>query len=62
MYYLFSPLLDEKGELVVRVPDYQDYFEDGKFVVEDCKGMKTPLYLWKRRHFEIQYGVKIRET
>lgn len=38
------------------------YFEDGKFIVEDVKGVRTPLYIWKRRHFEIQYGVKIRET
>lgn len=39
------------------------YHEDGKFVVEDVKGMKggTPLYRWKRRHLELQYGIKIRE-
>jgi hypothetical protein len=33
-----------------------------KFVVEDYKGFPTPLYLWKRRHFEAQYGVKITEV
>jgi hypothetical protein len=24
-------------------------------VAEDCKGHPTPLYKWKRKHFEIQY-------
>lgn len=29
--------------------------------IEDVKGMKTPLYRWKRKHVEAQYGVQIRE-
>jgi hypothetical protein len=33
-----------------------------QFVVEDYKGFPTPLYLWKRRHFEAQYGIKITEV
>lgn len=33
-----------------------------QFVVEDVKGIRTSLYQWKKRHFEAQYGVKIRET
>jgi len=31
-------------------------------VVEDVKGFRTPLYLWKQRHVEIQYGIQIREV
>jgi len=31
-------------------------------VVEDVKGFRTPLYIWKRRHFELQYRLEIRET
>ncbi len=31
-------------------------------VVEDVKGMKTPLYRWKKKHVEAQYGIRIRET
>jgi hypothetical protein len=31
-------------------------------VVEDVKGFKTPLYRWKKKHFEAQYGVEIREV
>jgi hypothetical protein len=30
-------------------------------VVEDVKGVKTPLYRWKKKHFEAQYGIKIIE-
>lgn len=38
------------------------YYEKGKFVVEDSKGQRTDFYSWKARHFEIEYGFKIRET
>ena len=31
------------------------------FVIEDVKGMKTPMYRWKKKHFEAQYGVEITE-
>ena len=31
-------------------------------VVEDVKGFKTPLYRWKKKHVEAQYGIQIRET
>ena len=30
-------------------------------VVEDVKGFKTPLYKWKKKHVEAQYGVQIIE-
>lgn len=33
----------------------------GSLIVEDCKGVRLPLYLWKKKHFEAQYRVKIRE-
>lgn len=31
------------------------------YVVEDVKGFKTPLYRWKKRHVEAQYGITIQE-
>ena len=31
-------------------------------VVEDVKGVRTPLYRWKKKHFEAQYGMEILET
>lgn len=30
-------------------------------VVEDVKGFKTPLYRWKKKHVEAQYGITIHE-
>ena len=31
-------------------------------VVEDVKGFKTPLYRWKKKHVEAQYGLTITEV
>ena len=33
-----------------------------RFVVEDCKGYRTDLYEWKRRHMKAQYGIDVKET
>jgi hypothetical protein len=30
--------------------------------VEDVKGFRTPLYRWKKKHVEAQYGIQIREV
>lgn len=35
---------------------------DGRKVVEDAKGCKTPLYRWKAKHFKAQYGFAITEV
>jgi hypothetical protein len=41
---------------------YEEFVEDHwRRVVEDVKGFKTPLYRWKKKHVEIQYGIQIRE-
>jgi hypothetical protein len=29
--------------------------------VEDVKGFKTPLYRWKKKHVEAQYGIEVKE-
>lgn len=42
---------------------YEELTEAGwrwAVVVEDVKGMDTPLSKWKRRHFEAQYGIEVR--
>jgi hypothetical protein len=31
-------------------------------IVEDVKGFKTPLYKWKKKHVEKQYGIRISEV
>lgn len=42
---------------------YTDRMQPGcPLVVEDVKGFKTPLYRWKKKHVEAQYGIQIRET
>ena len=41
--------------------DYFDVKADTR-IVEDVKGFKTPLYRWKKKHVEAQYGIVIRET
>lgn len=40
------------------------YYQDasGKFVIEDSKGMRTPVYKLKKRLVEAIYGIKILET
>ena len=40
------------------------YYDEQKeeWVTEDVKGFRTPLYRWKKRHVEAQYGITIRET
>jgi hypothetical protein len=36
--------------------------KQGILRVEDVKGFKTPLYRWKKKHVEAQYGIEIREV
>ena len=38
------------------------YIAQGKLVVEDAKGMRTDIYRWKKKHFEIEYGIPIKEV
>jgi hypothetical protein len=43
------------------VADFEYVADDGQHIVEDVKGFKTPLYKWKKKHAEAQYGIKIVE-
>jgi hypothetical protein len=36
--------------------------EDWRDVVEDVKGLPTPVYKLKKKLVEAQYGIQIRET
>jgi len=38
------------------------YKREGRMIVEDCKGVSTPLYRFKRRCIAAQYGIDILET
>ena len=37
------------------------YYRGTERVVEHVKGMKTPMYKWKSKHFAAQYGYEIAE-
>tara|TARA_R110002020_G_scaffold467655_1_gene691392 strand:- start:28299 stop:28607 length:309 start_codon:yes stop_codon:yes gene_type:complete len=39
-----------------------DYIENGKRVIEDVKGMKTPVYNLKKKLVKAIYGIDIFET
>lgn len=36
--------------------------EATRFIVEDVKGFRTPMYRWKKKHLAAQYGIEIREV
>lgn len=38
------------------------YWENGERVVEDVKGMKTPMYRMKKKMMKAFYGIDIREV
>ena len=38
------------------------YTQDGKTIVEDTKGVRTPEYIIKRKLMLYRYGIKIREV
>ena len=38
------------------------YMEDGKLVVEDCKGFRTDAYKMKRKLMLWVHGIRIKET
>lgn len=66
---LYSPEL-HSNEFTARKHKIGAYFADfayvvaksGECVYEDAKGFKTPLYRWKKKHVEAQYGITIREV
>ena len=57
---------DENGNVVERAVKYIADFvytgEDGKTVVEDTKGMKTPAYIIKRKLMRWVHSISIKEV
>jgi hypothetical protein len=56
-----------QGYSLVKVCDYVADFRyrlgpRGLLVIEDVKGMKTPVYRLKAKWFEAQYGIPVTET
>ena len=39
-----------------------EYNEEGKHIVEDCKGIRHRDYIWRRKLMLALFGIEIRET
>src|SRR5882672_1440963 len=54
---------DEPQEIGAYISDfaYEDRSSGWAIIVEDVKGFKTPLYRWKKKHFEAQFRIQIHE-
>jgi hypothetical protein len=53
----------EKRQIGKYIADFR-YFDKraGLNVIEDVKGVKTPVYRLKKKHVEAQYGIQITEV
>lgn len=59
------PAQYKDGKCVERRCDYVadfTYWQDNKFVVEDCKGFKTDVYKIKKKLMLWRYDIRIKET
>ena len=59
------PAQYQNGKCIERRCDYvadYTYWQDGKFIVEDCKGYRTPEYIIKRKLMLWKNKIKIKET
>lgn len=54
-------LYGRKRPAVTYVADFT-YIEDGKLIVADVKGMRTPLYILKRHLLMATHGIEILEV
>ncbi len=51
-----------KGKLICHYMADFGYKEKGKWIVEDVKGVKTPVYRLKKKMVEAAYDIKITEV
>lgn len=49
------------GRAIKYVADFV-YYEDDKLVVEDVKGVRTPVYKLKKRLIAERFGIEVKET
>lgn len=58
----FELIPKQKGERACYYVADFTYYENGQFVVEDCKGYKTEVYRLKKKLLLWRWGYKIKET
>lgn len=51
--------LEVNGVVIGHYVSDFDFLEGAAHVVVDTKGMQTPLFRWKQKHFEAQTGMRI---
>lgn len=56
------PVIINKKKLCTYIADFVYYTRQGAMVVEDAKGMKTPVYNLKKKLMFIVNGIEIIET
>ena len=59
--HAYHPMTGERTAIGKYRADFT-YVESRAAVVEDVKGMLTPIYRWKKKHLRAEYGIDIRET
>ena len=53
----------QKGERAVKyIADFRYVDHEGKTVVEDTKGVRTPVYILKRKLMLRVHGIRVREV
>lgn len=58
----FEVIPKQAGERATRYIADFTYWQDGHFVVEDVKGVKTPEYVIKRKLMLHVHGIRIKEV
>lgn len=64
-FLLVPKAIDKAGKVIEHAATYVAdfvYCEGGQRVVEDCKGMRTGIYILKRKLMLMVHGIRIRET
>lgn len=55
-------ILNVNGQKIGKYIADFSYYENGKHIVEDVKGVKTPVYRLKKKLVKALYGIDILET
>ena len=58
----FELIPKQDGERACQYVADFTYYENGQYVVEDCKGFKTDVYRIKKKLMKWVHGISIKET